>query len=208
MVAAMKRRSAVALSIALAAALAAGCGGGESKVTASSLYPQLLPGAGIPGFTLERRLDWSNPVDLVGEGLSLPLVLHPSQAVKEFQDSHLEGSAGEVLTKGAGLNGTEVRLGVAKFKSSGDATKVAAWMAKIPGLTHVRFVVQTRSPLPAGAPKGAKPAGGAPANYLAEFTRGPYLYWLGLHADSSSTAKQQVEAGINKYYDHVQQLPA
>ena len=62
-----------------------------------------------------------------------------------------------------------------------------------------RFVVQSSKPPPPppGAPPGVK-VGPAPANYLAEFTIGPYLYWATLHADS--TARARFEEGVKRYY--------
>ena len=59
-------------------------------------------------------------------------------------------------------------------------------------------------PPPPGAPKGAKVAvGPAPANYLAEFTIGPYLYWAVLRGDSA--AKTRFEKGLQRYYAHAKQ---
>src|ERR1700681_731838 len=84
----MKGRLVVAVCSTVAVALA-GCGGGGSGVSSASLPPRLLPASSTPGFGLERTLDWSDPVNLVGEGLFLPQAAHPSEAVKEFKDAHL-----------------------------------------------------------------------------------------------------------------------
>jgi hypothetical protein len=196
----------------------AGCGGGGAKVSSASLQPRLLPSSSVPGFALQRTLDWSNPVNLVGEGLALPQRTRPSEAVTEFTGAHFKGAAGEVLSSGAGLNETAVRIGVAKFDSAADAERVRNWMHRedlkqpcysqcifapapvtVPGIPSMRFVVQTgHAPLPPGAPRTAHVAG--PANYLAEFTVGPYLYWTILQANSG--AQSRFEDGVKLYYAH------
>jgi hypothetical protein len=201
----------------------AGCGGSGGKVSSASLQGRLLPVASAPGFGLQRTLDWSDPVNLVGEGLALPQATHPSEAVKEFKDAHLRGGAGEVLANGVSVGATEIVLGVARFKGAADADRVRDWMhrqdlhqpcfgqcifapgpATIPEIPSLRFVVQESHapPLPPGAPRGAK-VGPPPANYLAEFTVGPYLYWAVLRGDAS--AKTRFEQGLKLYYAHAKQ---
>jgi hypothetical protein len=228
----MPRSAVPVVSSLVVLAVLSGCGGGDN-VSSSSLDPRLLSASAIPGFVQERKLDWSDPVNLVGEGIAIPQNTHPSDAVKKFQKSHLEGAAGEVLRKGAGLGATEVVVGVAKFKSDGDATSVAKWMhnqdlqqpcfsecafapqqTTVPGAPGVQFVVQTAPavvrPLPGAKTKGPrKLPHGLPqsANYLAEFTSGPYLYWADLRG-SDSTAKRKVEAGLKAYYDHAKREPS
>jgi hypothetical protein len=225
----MFRSKLIMSSLLVLAVALAGCGGGGgSKVKASALEPRLLPDSAIPGFTLERKLDWTDPVNLIGEGIQIPEVLHPSQAVAVIDRAHFEGAAGEILRKGSGLNANEVRIGVAKFKSAGDATTIRTWMHKqdlqqpcfsecafspqptaLAGAPGTQFVIQKAAlpPPPPGAPAGAKPPPGVtgPANYLAEFTFGPYLYWVALQADQS--AKGQVEAGIKAYYQRAKHEP-
>src|SRR5207237_6995056 len=73
---------------------ASGCGGGANKVSSASLQPRLLPSSAVSaaGFGLQRTQDWSDPVNLIGEGLQLPQRTRPSEAVKEFTDAHMEGS--------------------------------------------------------------------------------------------------------------------
>ncbi|MCW2971712.1 MAG: hypothetical protein JWO23_2839 [Solirubrobacterales bacterium] len=222
----MKRRSFVVACLFAGFALA-GCGGsgGTTGTTSSaSLRPRLLASSAVPGFGLQRTLDWSDPVDLVGEGLALPQVTHPSAAVKEFKDASFKGAAGEVLTNGTGPNGTEIRLGVAQFANAADATRVRDWMHRedlhqpcfgpcvfaptpvsLAGLSNVRLVVQSSPPppLPPGAPRGVRIVRTAPTNYLAEFTVGPYLYWAAFTADSSAKAK--FEQGVKLYYAHARQ---
>jgi hypothetical protein len=202
------------LLAALSLALVSGCGGG-GKVSATSLDPRLLAASSVPGFRLERTLDWSNPVNLVGEGVALPDITHPSAGVKEFQSAHLKGGAGEVLIRGGGLNASEIHIGVAKFDSTSDAAKVRSWMhgqdlqqpcfvvcafkpqpMKLSGVPNSAAVVQTTA--------GGKPGSG-PANYRAEFTVGPYLYWVWLPGDASAKTKSRFETGLGRYYRHAKQ---
>jgi hypothetical protein len=206
----------------LAALAIAGCGGGGGKVSSASLRSRLLPATAVPGFGLQRTLDWSDPVNLVAEGLALPQVTHPSAAVSEFNGAHFEGAAGEVLSSGP--NGSEVITGVAKFSSEADANRVRDWMHRedlhqpcfsqcifspaavtVAGLPGLRLVVQSSQPPPPppGAPRGARFVAPSPANYHAEFTVGPYLYWANLQADA--TAKTRFEEGIKLYYAHAKQ---
>lgn len=74
--------AAVVMLIAFAAGGLAGCGGGGSSadVTAESLKPRLLPLSAlpVPGFREQRTFDWSDPIDLVGQGIWLPEVTQPS----------------------------------------------------------------------------------------------------------------------------------
>lgn len=164
--------------------VATGCGEGSGKVSATSLTPRLLPPSSVPGFGLQRTLNWGDPVNLVGEGLALPQVTHPSAGVQEFKQADLQGAAGEILVHGAGLEETPVQIGVAKFKSEGNANNVRDWMhrqdltqpcfsqcvfspapATIPGIPNLSMVVQSSHvpPPPASPPPGVKlPSGVTP----------------------------------------------
>jgi len=219
----MKGRLSAVACLSVCLALTA-CGG-TSKVSSASLQPRLLPSSEVPGFGLQRTLDWSDPVNLVGEGLFLPQRTHPSSAVKEFTGAHLAGAAGEVLSSGVGENETEVRIGVAQFQSAADANRVRDWMhredlmqpcysqcifapapATIAGIPGARYVVQTGHVPP--PPKGARLPPGVrvfqgPANFLAEFTIGPRLYWAVLHA--GQPARARFEAGVRLYYAHAKE---
>src|SRR5205085_10001820 len=122
------QNSKVSATVLLACVATAGLGGltgcgSNSNVSANSLKPRLLPASLAPGFHLLRTLDWSDPVNLVGEGIFLPEATHPSQAIKEVRDAGFRGAAGEDLNRG-GPTGDDVRTGVVKFKSSGSANKV------------------------------------------------------------------------------------
>jgi hypothetical protein len=199
---------------ALSLAFVTGCGGG-GKVSATSLDPRLLPAASVPGFALARRLDLSNPIDLVGGGIALPDITYPSAGVKEFQNAHLKGAAGEVLSRGVGLNTNEIHIGVAKFDSGSDATKIRDWMhgqdlrqpcftqcvfrpipMKLSGVPNSAAVVQTTTGLKTGS---------GPANYRAEFTIGPYLYWVWFSGDASAKTKNKFQTGLVSYYQHAKE---
>jgi len=218
----MKRQLLVGACLSAGFAMA-GCGGG-GKVSSASLQGRLLPVSAAPGFGVQRTLDWSDPVNLVGEGLSLPQATHPSAAVTEFKDAHFRGGVGEILTNGSGFNALEVPVGVAQFTGGADANRVRDWMHRedlhqpcfsqcifapetvsVAGIPSVRFVVQSSHapPPPPGAPRGVK-VGPAPANYFAEFTVGPYLYWVVLHGDA--TARTRFEQGVRLYYAHAKQV--
>jgi hypothetical protein len=103
-----------------------GCGG-TSKVSSASLMSRLAPESVAPGFHLQRTLDWSNPANLVGEGIHLPERTHPSQAINEINGAGFEGAVGEQLNQG-GPTGQTVTSGVMKFQSAADAQKVRDWM--------------------------------------------------------------------------------
>ena len=174
----------------------AGCGSSGNEVSAASLKPRLLPAPS--GFHLLRTLDWSDPVNLVGEGLFLPEATHPSQAVKEIRDAGFRGAAGEDLNRG-GPTGDQIRTGVIKLKSDSAATKVRDWLhsqdlqqpcfaqcifsprnlaiAGIPGAKAVRQV-PTGGP-PSGPPPGVKlPPGVTPPKGAVAPGSGPPTRYL------------------------------
>ena len=84
------------LPIVLTLVALAGCGGGGSSgnVTAQSLEPRLIPASSLPGFTKAHTYDWSDPINLVGEGIPLPAATHPSDGVQVFKKAGLRGAAG------------------------------------------------------------------------------------------------------------------
>jgi hypothetical protein len=227
--------SAIVVACVATAALAGltGCGS-KSKVSAASLKPRLVPASLTPGFHLLRTLDWSDPVNLVGEGIFLPEATHPSDAVKEFRSAGFRGAAGEDLNRG-GVTGDEIRNGVVKLKSASEAEKVRDWMHRedlqqpcfaecifspqnlaIPGVPGAEAVRQVPSAQPPGTPPpgvklppGVKvprvlPGGGPPNRYLVEFTVGPYLYFI--WTEGNAAAKPRFVAGAKQYYDRVKGL--
>jgi hypothetical protein len=199
--------------VAVALVFVLGACGGASKVSATSLEPRLLPASSLPGFKSVGTRDWSNPVDLAGQGVALPESTYPSAAVEEFQSAHLKGAAGELLRRGFGPGQTDIWIGVAEFGSASDAASVRDWMhgedlqqpclgacvyrplpMKLSRVPDSAAVIQTlfASPPP------------TPANYRAEFTIGRYLYWTSFSADTQ--AKSEFEAGVRAYYRHAKKL--
>jgi hypothetical protein len=212
-----------------------GCGS-ESKVSASSLKPRLFPASLTPGFRVLRTLDWSDPVNLVAEGIFLPELTHPSEAVKEVRGAGFRGAVGEQLNRG-GPTGDDIRTGVVKFKSASGAEKFRNWMHRedlqqpcfaecifsprnlalsgVPGGEAVRQVPSAQPPgtPPPGVklPPGVKaprvlPGSGPPTRYLAEFTVGKYLYFISTQGNAAAKAK--FVAGTQQYYKRVKGLGA
>jgi hypothetical protein len=226
------QRSAVGVLFGVAgASLVVGCGG-TSKVSSASLDSRLAPASVAPGFHLERIFDWSDPVNLVGEGIRLPEATHPSQAVSEVNGSGFEGAAGEQLNVG-GPMGQTITTGVIKFSSAADATKLRDWMhaqdlqqpcfaqcifspsnlpaPAIPGATVVKQVPPPPpAPVRQAAARAHRPVvfpgpggqNGPPITYLAEFTIGRYLYF----ASTSGGAPAKFLAGLGAYYNDVRKL--
>jgi hypothetical protein len=235
------RQSKGILMVVAASVVAAGLGGltgcgSDSKVSASSLKPRLLPASLTPGFHMLRTFDWSDPVNLVSEGIFLPELTHPSEAVKEVRGADFQGAAGEQLNRG-GPTGSDIRTGVVKFKSASGAEKVRDWMHRedmqqpcfaqciftprnlaLSGVPGAEAVQQVPSVQPPGTPPpGVKlppgvrvprvlPGSGPPTRYLAEFTIGHYLYFL--RTEGNAAARAKFVSGTQQYYKRVKGLDA
>ena len=207
-------RFAGGVGVAAALVLVVGACGGGSKVSAASLEPRLLPASSLPGFTSVATLNWSNPVDLVSQGVALPEPTYPSAAVKEFQTAHLQGAAGEVLRRGTGADETDIVIGVAEFDSASNAAKAQSWM-HAQDLQQPCFgacIFSPRAVKLAGAPGSSavvqtlvRARASDPANYRAEFTIGRYLYWAWFSGDSRAKTRSEFGAGIAGYYRHAKQ---
>jgi hypothetical protein len=199
----------VCVLLLLAGVAAGGCGSDE--IPASSLTPHLLPKSQVPGFELERTMDLSDPVDLVGQGIALPEATRPSAAVDHFRSSDLRSASGEVLRQGQGLDATEVHLGVARFESAKAAKASQAWMHK-QDLQQPCYSECAFSPTPmdvqqvpgaAAVVQVANEKGDdTPANYRAEFTVGPYLYWMWGRFDARPQTKALFAEGVHRYFVH------
>jgi hypothetical protein len=209
------RRATPVLGALVGLLAAAGCGG-SGQVSAGALKPRLLEAAALPGYRLERTLDWRDPVDLVAQGMFLPAATAPSAAVKVVRDAGLRGAAGEVLASGSGIDTAEITVGVAEFKSAAAATRMRDWMhqqdlqqpcfsecifsphaAALPGVPNGVFVVQSSHP-------PGQPAKKSPTNFHVEFTKGPYLYFAATQGSPGDQPK--VVAGTQLYYRHVRRL--
>jgi hypothetical protein len=203
----------------------AGCGG-DGTVSAKSLENRLMPVSfAPPGFTQQRQFDWSDPVNLVGEGFSLPQATHPSDGVAAVEDAKLEGAAGEALVNGEPPDEEVITAGVVKLGSEAGATELRDWMheqdlqqpcfsacvfnpkaIQIPGVPTATAVAQVFQP-PEGAPAaGGRPIGpnGPPNHYLAEFTVGQYLYFVS--GDGPPNAQADAVALVKRYYERVRSL--
>jgi hypothetical protein len=187
------------------------------------------------GFHLLRTLDWSDPVDLAGEGIRAPEITHPSQVIAEIRSRGFQGAAGEQLNQG-GPTGSTITTGVIKLSSPANANKLRDWMHRedltqpcfaqcifsprnfpisgVSTLTAVRQVPNQRAPSgpPPGVkvPKGVKlppgAASGPPTNYLFEFTIGKYLYFAWGQGEAKDASK--FAAGARTYYGAVKGLPS
>ncbi len=215
--------AAVVMLIAFAVGGMAGCGGAGSSadVTAASLTPRLLPLAAIPvpGFRQQRTFDWSDPIDLIGQGIPLPEATQPSSGVKAFEDAGFRGAAGERFAQGTPPNEGDVTIGVAKFTSPDGALQARDWVhgqdlqqpcyaaciyaprnlpiPEVPTATAVQQVPTISSPQSDGQPP--------PMHYRVQFTVGPYLYFAS--TDGSPKDVQNVIGAAQLYYQHVQKLP-
>ena len=210
----MRRRTALGAAIAIIGLAACGGGGSSGKVPARTLTPRLAPPSLVRDHRLQRRFDWSNPVDLVGEGIVLPETTPPSRAVDVLQRAGFEGSAGERLARGLPPNEDDVTIGVVKLASPAAARRTRDWMhvedskqpcfaacvfsprqLPIPGAPSARAVRQV--PTRAGSSR-ATANRALPTHYLMEFTVGPYLYFA--HLDDSRRDAPGVIAATELYY--------
>jgi hypothetical protein len=167
----------------------------------------------VRGYSVERSLDWSDPVNLVGEGLFLPERTRPSTAVAHVKDADLKGGAGEVMTRGSGPERSEWYIGVVKLGSAAKARALQKWLhgqdleqpcfsecifspqnAALPGVPGGRMVIQMPN-LPGGGSQGPPP------RYLFEFTDGAYLYFAS--GDADAKARGEVEARARAFYRRV-----
>jgi hypothetical protein len=215
------------LAAAVVAVAVGGCGGGSSKVSAGSLHSRLLPASGVPGYFLSRTLDWSDPVNLVGEGLFLPEVVHPSQAVSKINGAGFEGASGEKLATNSG--DADITTGVMEFKSASQAASIRDWMHQedlrepcftaciytpgslpLPAVPGSRAVAQSaHAPAPPPPPSGSRRkvvVVGPPSRYLVEFVIGRYLYFGWTEAPPNAQANFVKIA--EDYYNRVKGLRA
>jgi hypothetical protein len=213
---------AAGLLISLAVVNLAACGGGggdaSDKVSAASLKSRLLPVSVLPGFRHQRTFDWSDPVNLVGQGLPLPETIQPSSAVKTFEDAGFRGAVGERLVTGKPPDIGELTVGVVKLASAAGALKTRDWMhaqalrqpcfsacifepseLPISGVATAKAVQQVPN-----AEVRKEPGPPPPTRYLVEFTQGPYLYFA--NTDGSRRDARRVVASTRLYYKHVRKL--
>jgi hypothetical protein len=222
--------------VALVCSGLAACGGSGGKVSATSLDGRLMPAAFVAGFHQQRTFDWSDPVNLVGEGFLLPQATHPSDALKQVTKAGFEGAAGERLTKGQPQNEDQATVGVIKLASPAKAQALRAWMhgqdlqqpcysaciyrpkaISVAGVPGAVAVAQVPTSKPPGAPPpGARPPGAKPVTLPPGALQGPPTnysveftvgpYLYFATTDGPPAAQAQFVATIGRYYGRVRSL--
>lgn len=209
----MRRLPSIAIAL-VAVAAAAGCGSSDSTPP-PRLTAHLLPATAYPGFGLERTIELRDPIDLVAEGIALPQATQPSTAVRRVRDAQLQAAKGQVFKRGSGLDAVEFHLGVARLGSASRAAALRDWMheqdlqqpcfsACIFAPAAMRLQRVPRSTAVIQTVASGKPS--APANYRAEFTIGPYLYWAWGQFDGTAETRQRFEQGVELYYRHARSV--
>ncbi len=213
--AALFLRTALALSVLCTGALV-GCGGDDDGTSPASLNSQLLPASQVPGFKIERKFEWDNPIDFVGQGLNVPEATPPSQAVKAFEDAGFEAGAGEslVAAKGKPFEGPHAAVEVVQLGSDEDAREALDYARKealkqpcfavcsvdarefavagIPGAKGVQLTPQKEPPPDAPPPFEA---------YSIGFNIGPRLYLVNADGGPGQAKKSQVISAAKALYD-------
>jgi hypothetical protein len=198
----------------------AGCGGDDDGTSPASLRNQLLPASEVPGFRIERKFDWDNPIDLVTEGLrrpaALPQTTPPSRAVKAFEDAGFEAAVGEelVVAKGTPFEGPHATVEVIQLGSDDDAREALDYVRK-EALKPPCFgvcSVAIREVAVAGIP-GAKgvqlrplrnPPRNAPHPFQSDgigFTIGPRLYLVSADGGPGQVKKSRVVSAAEALYE-------
>jgi len=202
------RRVVACALVLFATAGAAGCGDDDDDggASAADLKKQLLPASQIPGYKVQRTLEWDDSVDAVVEGLFLPEETPPSRAVDVYEEAGFEAGAGErlVVKKGSPFEGPQATVEVVAFGSDEDARDALDFVHG-EDLKQPCFAVCSVNPSEMavdGIPgaKGAKllplkkPPPNAPPPFEAygvEFTIGPRLYVV-----SAGGGPNQVKADL------------
>jgi hypothetical protein len=222
-----RRRGSTAVALLLRAALAssvlctgglAGCGGDDDGTSPASLRSQLLPASEIHGFKSERKFEWDNPIDYVGQGLQgriLPESTPPSQAVDALEDAGFEAGVGNrfVAAEGNRFQGPEMAVDVVQFGSDDDARDALEYLGKeaekppcfgvcsvgirefpvtgIPGATGVQL-----TPLPDPPPDAPPPF----EAYGVGFTIGPRVYLVDAGGGLGQVEKSQIVSAAKALY--------
>jgi hypothetical protein len=195
-----------------------GCGEDDDDTSPASLRSHLLPASEIPGFRIEHKFAWDNPIDLVAEGLrrpaGLPQSTPPSRAVKVFEDAGFEAAVGEELVDAKSFEGPLTVVDVIQLGSDDDAREALAYMRKEvlkPPCLGV-CSVEIREFAVAGIPgaKGAhlrpqrQPPPDAPPPFEAygvEFTIGPRLYLVGTDGGPGQVKRSQAVSAAKALYE-------
>jgi hypothetical protein len=222
-----RRRGSTAVAVLLRAALAssvlctaglAGCGGDDDGTSPADLRSHLLPASEFPGFKSERKFDWDNTIDYVGQGLQgriLPESTPPSQAVDAFEDAGFEAGVGDrfVRANGNRFEGPEMAVDVVQLGSDDDARDALEYVGKeaekppcfgvcsvairefavtgIPGATGVQLTPQRNPPPDAPPPFEA---------YGVGFTIGPRLFLVDAGGGPGQVNKSQIVDAAKALY--------
>src|SRR5947208_5055662 len=201
----------------LAVAVAVGCGGGGGSTSPSELQSRLLNPNQLPPLVDLRDFSWTDPTDFVVQGVFSPENTKPSAVISAIDDAGFQAAAGHYsLPKGS--NGPQVYFDVARFDSSGGATKARDYLHgqdltqpcytacvvnpqdyTVPGVPNAKGVHQV--------PNGSKgPPGGHPfERYAVEFTIGSDLYIVDARGDPGSIPQGQFNTGSKRVYDFAKQ---
>jgi hypothetical protein len=209
-------RVALILLVVVSVGALVGCGGDDDGTSPASLRSHLLPASEIQGFKIERKFDWDNPIDFVGQGLNVPEATPPSQAVKAFEDAGFDAAVGEhlVVAKGNPFQGAQGGVDVIELGSDDGAREALDYVRK-EALKQPCFAicsVQTREFAVPGIPgaKGVqltpqrKPPPDAPPPfeaYSVGFTIGPRLFLLNAGGEPGQVKKSQVLAAAKALYE-------
>jgi hypothetical protein len=222
-----RRRGSTATALLLRAALAssvlctgalAGCGGGDDGTSPADLTSQLLPASEFPGFKSERKFEWDNTIDYVGQGLQgriLPESTPPSQAVDAFDDAGFEAGVGDrfVRANGNRFEGPQIAEDVVQLGSDADAREALDYVGKeaskppcfgvcsvairkfavpgIPGASGIQLTPQRNPPPDAPPPFEA---------YGVGFTIGPRLFLVDAGGGPGQVNKSQVVDAAKALY--------
>lgn len=221
-----RRRCSTAVALLLRAVLGlsvlctvglVGCGGGDDDDTSpASLRSQLLPVSELPGFKIERKFDWDNPIDFVHEGLPLPESTPLSEAVEAIEDAGFEAGVGEsiVIAKGNRFDGPHWTVDVTQLGSDDKAREALDFVRKealkppcfgvcsvngqefavtgIPGAKGMQLDPQRNPPPDAPPPFAARSI---------VFTTGSRLYLVNMVGEPQQVKKSEVLRAAKALYE-------
>jgi hypothetical protein len=201
---------------ALSLGVLVGCGEDDEGTSPASLRSQLLPASEVPGFKIQRKFDWDNPIDLVHEGLALPESTPPSRAVEVLEDAGFEAAVGKrlVVAKGNPFEGPGATVDVIQLGSDDDARETLDYVHKeslkqpclgvcsvtgrefrvagIPGAKGAQLTPQREPPPNAPPPFEA---------YGIGFTIGPRLFIVNAGGGPEQVKKGQVLSAAKALYE-------
>ena len=202
-------------ALLLTAALA-GCGDGDADTSPASLRGQLASASELRGFKSERKFDWDNAIDFVGQGLvAMPQSTPPSEAVAAFENAGFQAGAGEgfVAAEGPPFEGPHAAVAVVMLGSDEKARDALEYVRR-EALKQPCFAVcsvSARDFAVSGIP-GAKgvhltplkdPPPEAPPPfeaYTVAFTTGPRLYVVNMDGAPGQAKKSEAVGTAEALY--------